>query len=278
MRMPSRKLSDHFYDNRKLLAAGLEATGLYARALSYGARHDTRGYIPTAVVPVLAVGSKRLTQTVAALVREELWEPVQGGYQIHDWDHYDWGAAPQRAGGIARARGADRDPVGRFSTPSSTSNAGPDAGPATTSRASPAGPASTSSLLDQQPSSSGSKTAESAESAEPRAGSSPDLEALALGVGSGEGQNRPLEQSIQGLDLGELQQVLTYDQAYLLRKIAAQIPAFLTGLQPAHVLTINRRFGAETLTEALRRLAESTPDSVENPAGYLDAIVEEIAS
>lgn len=44
------KLSDDYHDNPKMVALGLTATGLHARAVAYCAKHETDGKVPKAWV------------------------------------------------------------------------------------------------------------------------------------------------------------------------------------------------------------------------------------
>lgn len=76
------KLDDHFYGNGKVLAAGLAATGLYARSLSYAAGHETDGHITRDVAMFLAGGEQELFDR---LVGVELWSREGDGFMIHDY-------------------------------------------------------------------------------------------------------------------------------------------------------------------------------------------------
>lgn len=78
--MPAVDLLDDFHSNPKVLSAGNEATGLYARSLSYCGCYLTDGFIPGEWA--VAAGSKKLAN---ALVKAGLWEAVDGGYRIPDF-------------------------------------------------------------------------------------------------------------------------------------------------------------------------------------------------
>lgn len=74
--MPWAQLDDQFHSHRKFLSAGLEATGLYARALSYCAASLTDGFVPGSWIN-LHVGPKR--GLPKRLVDVEAWDPICRG-------------------------------------------------------------------------------------------------------------------------------------------------------------------------------------------------------
>jgi hypothetical protein len=76
------KLDDHFYCHRKVLAAGLAATGLFSRSLSYAAAHETNGQIAREVADLLSYGDAELC---TRLVDVGLWEAAGDGYLVHDY-------------------------------------------------------------------------------------------------------------------------------------------------------------------------------------------------
>lgn len=83
--MPWVRLEDTFYDHPKVLAAGVAATGLHVVALCYASAKLTDGFIGRRVVSFLQ-GTPRMT---ARLVTAGLWEPVEGGWVIHDFLDYN---------------------------------------------------------------------------------------------------------------------------------------------------------------------------------------------
>lgn len=83
--MPWAKLDDGFHENPKILNAGNEATGAYARCLSYCARHLTDGYVPESKMRELA-GRRPVVQT---LVNHKLIEELDNGYWIPDYLEYN---------------------------------------------------------------------------------------------------------------------------------------------------------------------------------------------
>lgn len=77
------KLDDAFHAHPKVMAAGLEATGLFALSLSYSANYLTDGNVPHRWVQMTA--GKRAQQLADALVATGLWDPRPNGYQVHDY-------------------------------------------------------------------------------------------------------------------------------------------------------------------------------------------------
>lgn len=92
--MPYALIKDEMYDHPKFVGVQLDAIGLWTLGLSWCCRHLTDGFVPTAAVERLAAGSRRKAATMAAeLTAHELWEPVEGGWQFHDFtDHNRSGA------------------------------------------------------------------------------------------------------------------------------------------------------------------------------------------
>ncbi len=80
------KLDDAFHAHPKVLAAGLEATGLFVMSLSYSASYLTDGHITNQWVQMTA--GKRWEQLANRLVEVGLWNPLPEGFQVHDYA--DW--------------------------------------------------------------------------------------------------------------------------------------------------------------------------------------------
>lgn len=97
------KLDDGFTDHPKIDRAGPLAGWLYVCGLTYSARHLTDGFIPEGMVVRLSAITKPQT-AVEALVAAGLWEPIAGGYQIHDYLTYNPSAEKVRAERDAIAR------------------------------------------------------------------------------------------------------------------------------------------------------------------------------
>jgi hypothetical protein len=74
------RIDDNAHAHPRILQAGLEANGLFFRALSYCSHYLTDGFIPNEWAE--AQGGKR---PVTKLVNVGLLEPIEGGYRIHDY-------------------------------------------------------------------------------------------------------------------------------------------------------------------------------------------------
>lgn len=74
------RLDDNFHAHPRTLQAGLEANGLFARAISYCAHYLTDGFIPTEWAE--AQGGKR---PVKKLVDVGLLDEIEGGYRLHGY-------------------------------------------------------------------------------------------------------------------------------------------------------------------------------------------------
>ena len=84
------RFDDKRHTNEKLLAAGLAADGLDARAITYSASHETNGHLSEIVVRSLSM-SHNWRRLVDTLVRVGRWEPddTLGGWWIHDYLEYN---------------------------------------------------------------------------------------------------------------------------------------------------------------------------------------------
>lgn len=81
------RIDDKFLMNPKIQSAGPYGMALYLSGLIYCNTNVTDGFIPDVMLPVLCgmayqTASKRVAD---ALVKLNLWERVEGGYQIHDF-------------------------------------------------------------------------------------------------------------------------------------------------------------------------------------------------
>jgi hypothetical protein len=79
-------LDDQFHSHPKILAVGLAATGLYARALSYCGAHLTDGFVPKEWVRSASMGRADL---VGRLLSKGLFLEAEGGYQVKDYLLYN---------------------------------------------------------------------------------------------------------------------------------------------------------------------------------------------
>ncbi|MDQ0894449.1 hypothetical protein [Agromyces ramosus] len=78
--MPYFPVDDDMPFHPKVLAAGNEAMGLWARAGALCKKYATGGEVSTEMV--LSLGTKRLADR---LVKAGLWVVIDGGYRFHDW-------------------------------------------------------------------------------------------------------------------------------------------------------------------------------------------------
>lgn len=77
------KLRTAFYNDPAIVRAGEAAEVLFVRAMAYCGEQETDGVIPTGVLTRL-VGTKASARA-AALVREGLWEVIEGGWRFTGW-------------------------------------------------------------------------------------------------------------------------------------------------------------------------------------------------
>lgn len=105
------KLSATFYRDDAILRAGEAAETLYVRGLAFCAESVSDGFITELQVEhVIGVRLKALAQRVEALVREGLWEPVDGGYVVRGW--LKWNKSAEDIG-MTRKRDRERKSSGR---------------------------------------------------------------------------------------------------------------------------------------------------------------------
>ena len=77
------KVENNIYQNPKILAAGSQASWLFLAGLGFCAEHLTDGFIPTVALRRLI--DEEPQPLAATLVEVELWDAVDGGYQVHDY-------------------------------------------------------------------------------------------------------------------------------------------------------------------------------------------------
>jgi hypothetical protein len=89
------KVDDRLHMHPKAIRAGLEAMGLWCRALSYCTAYGTDGYIDRDTVSRMCGSSKAFIRVTNRLVSSALWEPDESGagWLIHDFLDYN----PSRA-------------------------------------------------------------------------------------------------------------------------------------------------------------------------------------
>jgi len=79
------KLDDRWHQDPRLWKAGLEATGLACRGITYAVANKTNGFLDESVVQMLA-GVRNWRKIANALVLTETWESDEGrgGWWIMD--------------------------------------------------------------------------------------------------------------------------------------------------------------------------------------------------
>jgi hypothetical protein len=84
------KCDDQLADHPKVMALGdarLPAVGLWTICGTYCAKHLTDGFVPDSVARMY--GGPKATRIIGALTRVGLFEPVPGGYRMHDYHDYN---------------------------------------------------------------------------------------------------------------------------------------------------------------------------------------------
>jgi hypothetical protein len=97
------KIDDGFSDHPKVIEAGPLAGWLFVCGLCYCAKFLTDGFIPAAKVRRLA-DVDNAADLAARLVAVGLWEPRDGGYQVHDYLDYQYSKAQSKALQLERAK------------------------------------------------------------------------------------------------------------------------------------------------------------------------------
>lgn len=95
-------MDDQIHGHPKFARAGLEAVGLWSLCLSYCSAYLTDGYVSREVAERFA--GRALPRISERLVSADLWEPIDGGWTMHDY--LDWN--PSRAE-VTEKRQAERD-------------------------------------------------------------------------------------------------------------------------------------------------------------------------
>jgi hypothetical protein len=88
MPMPWARMDNNWQTNHKFVALAAErqyhAITVYWGGVAHCSAQGLGGFIPAAVLRIIW-GTPRIAAT---LIEVGLWEPVDGGWQIHDWDEY----------------------------------------------------------------------------------------------------------------------------------------------------------------------------------------------
>lgn len=95
------RLDDRFHLNRKQLAMSDAAFRLYVCGITYAANQEAAGFLGEVEVAALVRMLKKGRRQIDELVRLKAWEPVEGGWRIHDSEVY---AAPLDRTSTERSR------------------------------------------------------------------------------------------------------------------------------------------------------------------------------
>lgn len=79
------KVDDHFWSHPKVVATSDEALGLWVRALSYVAQHETDGFLASSGLAIVQPEPRRRKRLAEELVSKGLWRLAPGGYLFHDY-------------------------------------------------------------------------------------------------------------------------------------------------------------------------------------------------
>lgn len=100
------KMSDDWPDHPKVVMCSDAAVALWMRSIAYANRHSTDGFVPSEMLPRLTRDrrpnalSAELVNAIPPTYSKGLWEPVEGGWMIHDFLDY----SPSRADVVAKRR------------------------------------------------------------------------------------------------------------------------------------------------------------------------------
>lgn len=104
--------------------AGPAAELLFIRGLAYSKRTQSDGFLPDYDMPVISVGLPQVRESIGQLVEWELWQAVDGGWQIRSWRRWNETNADATE---KRRRAADRQKRSRERRSPAASNASGDA-------------------------------------------------------------------------------------------------------------------------------------------------------
>ncbi|MFC5993529.1 hypothetical protein ACFQE5_04775 [Pseudonocardia hispaniensis] len=80
------KVDDSFYDHPKMFDAPDAAVALWTRAGSWSARNLQDGFVPAGMPQRLCDDPEK---AIEELINRGVWRRTRGGYQFHDWLHYN---------------------------------------------------------------------------------------------------------------------------------------------------------------------------------------------
>lgn len=116
------KVDDMLAFNAKVVTAGNEAMGLWVRAGSWCAAQLKGGFVPDVMANAMRSPLANRCD-IDALVSAGLWHEVEGGYEFHDWDHYQPNAEQEREKRQKRSDAGKRGAEARWGDGNSHSNA-----------------------------------------------------------------------------------------------------------------------------------------------------------
>jgi hypothetical protein len=85
------RLDDGYYQHPKVRAAGEQAAWMNVVALCWSNANLTDGFVPAEQVQWLTKIGKPAV-LAQRLVAANMWEPVEGGFRVHDFLHYQFSA------------------------------------------------------------------------------------------------------------------------------------------------------------------------------------------
>jgi len=111
------KLYTTFHDHRKTVELDANAIALWTLCLSWSGAQETDGFIPRRI-GLRFLGGELGDEAAARLVRVGLWEDVDGGYRMRNWDEVrprlesraQWRRSPARGGAPATETTGLRQP------------------------------------------------------------------------------------------------------------------------------------------------------------------------
>lgn len=99
-------LDIHYYLDPAVQRSGSAAELLYIRSLAYAKSSDSDGFVSAYVIKAFSIGLRMVRKSIDALVRENLWTEVEGGWQITNWHKWNKTKAQVRAEKEARKASA----------------------------------------------------------------------------------------------------------------------------------------------------------------------------
>lgn len=102
------KLDATYVEDEKIMAAGALAELVFIRSIAYCRRRVTDGFISAAAVRGLVFGVPELQETlVGALVANELWDVIDGGWSVRNYG--EWQQTTAKLAADAERKRADRE-------------------------------------------------------------------------------------------------------------------------------------------------------------------------